>query len=153
MEDEFVGLADPIGEILTACPELWAELTLHQLLSHTSGLGHWSDLPGFDVSRPGTPEEFLGRFAAVPLLSAPGAAWRYSSPGYLLAARVVEAVSGAPYARFVAERILRPVGMADTVVGRAPRDRRAWGYRGGERVDGPGVRGDPRHRRCVVDGG
>ncbi len=134
-QDGALSVTDPIGALLPSCDARWRDLTLHQLLTHTSGLGHWSDLPGFDVTRPGTPEEFLERFARLPLLTAPGDTWRYSSPGYLLAARVVEAVTGTAYAGFLTERILRPIGMHDTLVGQTPTERVAWGYRHGERVD------------------
>lgn len=133
VQEDAVDLSSPIAALLPRCASRWRDLTLHQL--HTSGLGHWGDLPGFDVTRPGTPEEFLERFATVPLLSAPGQRWRYSSPGYLLAARVVEAVTGTAYASFLTERILTPAGMLDTSVGRAPTERVALGYRDGERVD------------------
>jgi CubicO group peptidase (beta-lactamase class C family) len=71
----------------------------------------------------------------VPLRSARSGTWHYSSPGYLLAARVVEAIYGAEYADFLTERILGPVGMTATVVGRTPPEPVAWGYRDGKRVD------------------
>jgi CubicO group peptidase (beta-lactamase class C family) len=135
VEDSAVRLDAPIGRSLPGCAPRWQELTLHQLLSHTSGLGHWGDLPGFDVNHPGEPDEFLERFSDVPLRSAPGGTWHYSSPGYLLAARVIEAVSGSAYADFLTERILGPVGMVATVVGRTPPELAAWGYRDGKRVD------------------
>ena len=135
VDDGSLDPGDPIGRFLPDCAPRWRELTLHLLLSHTSGLGHWNALPGFDVTQPGEPDDFLERFASVPLRSAPGATWHYSSPGYLLAARVIETVSGAAYADLLTEQILGPVGMADTVVGRTPTEESAWGYRNGKRVD------------------
>jgi len=135
VDDGVIELHDDIGRWLPGCAAHWRELTLHQLLSHTSGLEHWTGLPGFDVTRPGGPDDFLERFAEVPLRAKPGRTWHYSSPGYLLAARVVEAVSGAAYADLVTARIIRPLGMTATVVGRTPPDAVAWGYRDGQRVD------------------
>ncbi len=73
----------------------------------------------------------------MPLCSTPGTTWSYSSPGYLLAARVVEAVSGAAYADVLTARILAPVGLSASVIGRTPADGAAWGYRAGSRVDVP----------------
>jgi CubicO group peptidase (beta-lactamase class C family) len=137
VEDGGVALGNPLDRFLPACPAHWRDLTLHQLLTHTSGLGHWGDRPGFDQNHPGTPDEFLARFAEVPLRSTPGTRWSYSSPGYLLAARVVEAVSAAAYADVLTERILAPVGLTASVVGRTPADDAAWGYRAGNRVDVP----------------
>ena len=135
VDDGAIDLDDHIGRLLPGCSPQWRDLTLHQLLSHTSGLEHWNDVPGFDVARPGEPVEFLERFAKVPLRSAPSGTWHYSSPGYLLTARVVEAICGAAYADFLTERILGPVGMSATIVGRTPPEPVAWGYRDGRRVD------------------
>ena len=129
-----VSLHHPITHWLTDCPAPWRQLTLHHLLSHTSGLGHWQDLPGFDIHRPGEAPAFLERFSEVPLRSAPGSTWRYSSPGYLLAAQVVERVSGQEYGAFLTENVLRPLGMASTCVGEAP-ERAARGYREAQRAD------------------
>ena len=137
VEDGAVALDDQLGRLLHGCAPQWRELTLHQLLSHTSGLEHWNDIPGFDVTRPGEPDELLERFAQVPLRSAPSGTWHYSSPGYLLAARVVEAVSDTAYADFLTERIVVPVGMTATLVGRTPSEPVARGYRDGRRVDVP----------------
>ncbi|MFD8733294.1 serine hydrolase domain-containing protein [Streptomyces sp. NPDC059618] len=136
-EEGRVGLNDPIAHWLTDCPETWRALTLHQLLSHTSGLGHWPELPGFDVNRPGDVRTFLERFSKVPLRSTPGSTWHYSSPGYLLAARVVERVTGQRYADLLDERVFRPLGMTSTSVGAAPVELAARGYRESRRVDVP----------------
>jgi CubicO group peptidase (beta-lactamase class C family) len=135
VDDGVIELDDHIGPLLPGCATHWRDLTLHQLLSHTSGLEHWTGLPGFDVTRPGRPEEFLERFAEVPLRSAPSGTWHYSSPGYLLAARVVEAASGVAYADLLTSRIISPLGMTATVVGRTPPDLAAFGYCDGQRVD------------------
>jgi CubicO group peptidase (beta-lactamase class C family) len=130
-------LGGPISRWLPDYPASWQRLTLHQLLSHTSGLGHWEDIPGFDIHQPCDTDEALDRLSKVPLLSAPGSAWYYSSPGYLLVARMVEQVSGQRYADFLAERVLKPLGMTSTCAGEAPRDLTAHGYRAGRRVDVP----------------
>jgi CubicO group peptidase (beta-lactamase class C family) len=137
VDDGAIDLHDDISRVLPGCAPHWRELTLHQLLTHTSGLEHWTGVPDFEVGRPGEPDELLERFARVPLRSTPGTTWHYSSPGYLLAARVVEAVGAAAYADIVTERIFGPAGMAATLAGRTPPEPVAWGYREGRRVDVP----------------
>ncbi|ONK13669.1 Penicillin-binding protein E [Streptomyces sp. MP131-18] len=135
VEEGKAGLNDPIARWLPGCPERWRRLTLHQLLTHTSGMGHWQDLPGLDVNRLDATGELLEGFSSLPLRSAPGSTWHYSSPGYLLAARIIERVSGQAYADFLTERVLRPLGMTSTYVGEAPSEMAAYGYREGRRVD------------------
>jgi CubicO group peptidase (beta-lactamase class C family) len=135
VEEGEVDLESPISRWLSDCAENWQQLTLHQLLTHTSGLGHWSEIPGFDVNQPGDARHALDRLSTVPLLSTPGSTWRYSSPGYLLVAQIVERLSGQRYADFLAGRVLRPLGMTSTRAGNAPSGPTAHGYREGHRVD------------------
>lgn len=137
VQDGELSLDAPITRWLPRCPEHWRRLTLHQLLSHTSGMGHWWDLPGFDIDHPGDARGYLDRFAQVPLRSTPGSTWHYSSPGYLLAAQLIERQSGRRYADFLTERILSPLGMTSTRVGEMPPRTTALGYREGRRVDNP----------------
>ncbi|MGG5258340.1 serine hydrolase domain-containing protein [Phycicoccus avicenniae] len=135
VQEGVVDLARPIGTMLGGCPAAWRDLTLHHLISNTSGIEHWQALPGFDPVRPGEREGLLERMAALPLRHVPGSAWTYSSPGFLLAATVVEAVTGRRWPDLVASRLLEPLGLASTTVGAVPHGDVARGYRGGRRVD------------------
>lgn len=104
----------------------WPGVTLHHLLTHTSGIGHWDeDYPMIDLDGPATREELVETFRSVPPLSPPGRRWRYSSPGYVLAAQVVEMVAGTTYARFLEERVFGPLGLGRTFAG-APGTRTGW---------------------------
>lgn len=97
--------------------------TLHQLLTHTSGLTY-SFNPGpvsavyredkldFNADGPGLAEA-TRRVAAQPLAFAPGARWEYSV-GIDVIGRVIEVVSGKTLDRFFAEEIFEPLGMKDT---------------------------------------
>lgn len=152
-EDGAVSLDAAISRLLPNCPARWQDLTIHQLLTHTSGLGHWWAVPGFDINSPGEADELLERAAQLPLLSAPGTTWHYSSVGYLLAARIMERITGRRHADLLAERVFWPLGMTGAAAGAAPSRRLAYGYREGRRVDTvefadlPGA-GDIR---CTVD--
>lgn len=103
---------------LAVAPPAWAGITLHHLLSNSSGLGHWDDVPGVDPLG-ATPLEAVLR---APLLSAPGTQFHYSSPGYLVLGAVIEQATGSPYARVLADEILGPAGMSRTVSGIRPDD-------------------------------
>ena len=97
--------------------------TLHQLLTHTSGLSYAFNagvLPqamakagiGFDGGS--TPlAEMVGRVAALPLAFKPGARWEYSVASDVLG-RVVEQVSGTALDRFFHDKIFAPLGMIET---------------------------------------
>lgn len=82
------------------------EVTLRDVMTHTSGLGG-------DQRLEGTIEETAKKLAARPLDFEPGTKWQYS-PGLTVAARCVEVASGMPYEEFLAQRIFQPLGMKDT---------------------------------------
>jgi CubicO group peptidase (beta-lactamase class C family) len=128
-------LEDPIGRRLGGCPSSWQDITLHHLLTHTSGLGHWPDHPMIDPAERLEPAQLLEIFHDVPPLFRPGAGWHYSSPAYVLLAHVVQQAAGTPYRRFLAEEIFDPLGLAGTFAG-APGDRPDIA-RGHDRDGGP----------------
>lgn len=119
--DGALGLDDTIGRRLDGCPGAWRDITLHHLLTHTSGLGHWHDYPMIDLAERVEPGELLETFHRVPLRYPPGHGWSYSSPAYVLLAHVVERAAGTPYRDFLADRIFGPLGMTRTFAG-APGD-------------------------------
>ena len=103
-----LALADPVTSVLTEASAQWQTVTLQHLLTHTSGLGHWSERPGFDPAQSLEPAERLALLLAAPLTSSPGVQWRYSSPGYIVLSAVLETVAGAGYAQLVEDQIIGP---------------------------------------------
>jgi CubicO group peptidase (beta-lactamase class C family) len=67
-----------------------------------------------DLGKRVSPAELVETFRSIPRFPDP---WRYSSPGYVLAAQVVEQVADQPYRNFLADRIFAPAGMAATFAG------------------------------------
>jgi CubicO group peptidase (beta-lactamase class C family) len=118
---------------LPGSPPPWRQVTLHHLLSHTAGVPHWLEEPGLDPAEPMPISDRLTMIQATPLRTGPGAQWHYSSPGFLLAALIVEQASGQPYREFVTERILSPLQLTQTTAGGVP-DAAARGYRDGQPV-------------------
>lgn len=110
-------LEDPISRWIDGCPEQWRDITLHHLLSHTSGLGHWDDYPMIDLGERVEPSELLKTFHSVPLQFPPGAGWRYSSPAYVLLAQIVQRSADTPYRAFLADRIFDRLGLTQTFAG------------------------------------
>lgn len=99
----FAGLKTPSGQL--------ANLTIAQLLTHTSGLGE-ADGDGARNAR--TLAELVPLFLAAPMQYEPGTKWKYTQSGINVAARIVEIASGVPFDAFLQERIFDPLGMKDT---------------------------------------
>jgi CubicO group peptidase (beta-lactamase class C family) len=136
VEQGVLAVTDPVDRWITQTPPLWKAITIHHLLTHTSGLGHWPEYPDVNLYGGVEPEREIKAFQSRDLLFPPGTRWRYSSPGYVVLARIVERASGEAYASFLAERILRHAHLGETFVGNAHgRPRVARGYRDGRPVD------------------
>lgn len=137
-ESGALDLAEPVARWLPGCPPWWQQVTLHHLLSHTAGVRHWDEAtPGFQPSQPLDLAARAALIAQAPLVTDPGTRWGYSSPGYIVAGYVIAQAGGKPYAEFVTERLLAPLGLAATTVGEAPAGTvtvTARGYRAGEPV-------------------
>jgi CubicO group peptidase (beta-lactamase class C family) len=138
-----VDLHAPIARYLPRCPAAWAEITTHQLLTHTAGFGHWREVEGFDPVHPPTPAEIIERRARRPLVNAPGSEFAYSGVGYLLAANIVEHVAAQSYPEFTTQRVFAPLGMRSTRAGARAPGVEALGYRDGEPVDATGISAIP----------
>jgi CubicO group peptidase (beta-lactamase class C family) len=113
-----LALDRPVASWLPGSPPWWREVTLHHLLTHTSGLPHWGAEPGFDVLAVMPAGDRVGLLPRGTPASRPGLRWLYSSPGYVLVAHIVEQAAGQPYAEFLAEHVFTPLGMESTVTGR-----------------------------------
>ena len=101
---------DAITKYFPTAPVDKKVITLHQLLTHTSGLE--SDFAGdYDpVSR----DEYVKRILASKLRSKPGEVYFYANSGYSLLGAIVEIVSGMPYEKYLRENLFLPAGMKDT---------------------------------------
>jgi len=109
-------IADPVCQYVEACPAAWKPLTLHHLLTHTSGIPNFTSFPDYRKTMmiPSPPGETLRRFKDKPLDFDPGAKFSYSNSGYVLLGFIIEKVSGESYASYVTRNILAPLGMSDT---------------------------------------
>lgn len=130
-----LALDDPIGRWLSRCPDSWQQITLHHLLVHSSGLGHWPEYPMIDLTRWLEPEELLAVFQSQPPLFPPGSGWHYSSPGYVLLAHVVQRAADEPYRDVLTRKVFAPLGMDRTFAGEPnEQDDVARGYAGEQEV-------------------
>lgn len=89
------------------------EVTIRQLLSHTSGYqDFWpQDYAMPFVLQPTTAEKIMDQWARKPLDFDPGTKWQYSNTNYVIAGVIVEKASGMPFFQFVREQVLAPAGI------------------------------------------
>ena len=105
-----VSIQDPIAKYFKDVPEDKKQITLHQLLTHTSGLE--SDFAG-DYEAVGR-DAYVARILASKLRSRPGSEYFYANSGYSLLAAIVELASGTGYETYLREHLLLPAGMRET---------------------------------------
>jgi CubicO group peptidase (beta-lactamase class C family) len=107
---------DPIGKHMADVPAAWSAITLHHLLTHTSGIPNVTSLPEFAKFQafPATVEQTIALVRDKPLDFAPGERMSYSNSGYLVLGHVIERITGQDYASFLKANILDPLGMMDT---------------------------------------
>jgi CubicO group peptidase (beta-lactamase class C family) len=132
-----VAIAKPGGEV-DLVPAA-RPITIHDLLTHTSGLGSGgagakATTKIMETREPGEKlADFIPRLGAAPLDFQPGSQFRYSGlAGFDTLGRVVEIASGQTYDEFLRHRVFEPLGMKDTffVVPEDRRDRLAALYQG-----------------------
>ncbi|HWP54788.1 MAG TPA: serine hydrolase [Pyrinomonadaceae bacterium] len=109
------------------------KVTIHNLLSHTSGIPSYTSLPGFfqNVSRnPFTVDDFIKKYASGELEFEPGTKFVYDNSGYFLLGAIIEKVTGKPYEQVLKENIFDPLGMMNSGYDRwgTILNKRATGY-------------------------
>jgi CubicO group peptidase (beta-lactamase class C family) len=88
-----------------------ANLTILQVLTHTSGLG---EAPGEAAAKAHTLADLIPLFLAAPMQFEPGTKWSYCQSGINVASRTVEVVSGQSFDVFLQKRVFDPLGMKST---------------------------------------
>jgi CubicO group peptidase (beta-lactamase class C family) len=107
-----LNVEDPVSKYYTDSPPAWKGMTIHHLLTHTSGLteNEWENFyKGRATSY--TTEEQVKTFRDRPLDFPPGTAWKYRNTEYYLLAYIIEKLSGESYAMYLAHHIFEPLKM------------------------------------------
>jgi CubicO group peptidase (beta-lactamase class C family) len=115
-EDGKLRVDDPIKSHLDIAPESWDAITIHHLLTHTSGLPNFTSFPDYEptMREPSPPLKTIARFRDKPLDFVPGEKFVYSNSGYIVLGAIIEKVAGKPYEEVLRERILEPLEMNST---------------------------------------
>jgi CubicO group peptidase (beta-lactamase class C family) len=127
---------DEITRYLPDYPTHGEKITIEHLLTHTSGIPSYTNLPEW---RPRwredmKVEEVIALFKDKPLEFKPGERWEYSNSAYILLGAIIEKASGKSYEQFVEEDIFQKLGMTHSRYGHSEEvtPRRATGYSRGE---------------------
>jgi CubicO group peptidase (beta-lactamase class C family) len=93
-------------------------VTIHMLLTHTSGLKNTGDLDGFNERLPIEKDSMVELIKRQAYLFSPGTRWEYSNCGYFLLGCIIEKLSGESYSDFILEHIIKKAGLKNTFVNR-----------------------------------
>ncbi|MCY7277890.1 MAG: beta-lactamase family protein, partial [Phormidesmis sp. CAN_BIN44] len=107
---------DRICTYLSECPATWQKITLHHLLTHTSGIPDFTRFPDFQTTQgsPSSPTQTIARFKNKPLDFQPGEKFSYSNSGYVVLGAIIERASGATYEAFLRDNIFVPLQMVNS---------------------------------------
>jgi D-alanyl-D-alanine carboxypeptidase len=126
-EDGKLSLDERAIKYLPWLPAIYSDVTVRQLLTHTSGVNRdvrTANVDNFSL------DEFKKRLAVAPVSFKPGERWEYANTGYILLGMIIEAASGKSYGEFLSQRIFKPLGMNNTTYNEPPDNskNRAIGY-------------------------
>ena len=162
VQDGKLHYEDRLTSIFPNFPVYGREITIRQLLTHTSGLKDYEDLLADKYKS--VPEERIPQITDAGVLELlksqtatkfePGTRWEYSNSGYAVLAMVVEKVSGRAFGDFLRERIFLPLKMSGTVAFEAKKNEVANRAFGHTLVDGRWRQTDQSSTSAVLgDGG
>lgn len=115
-ERGLLDVQDPICKYLPDCPKEWEPITIHHLLTHTSGIPDYTSFQGApeDARDPHSAADLIDSFKGISLEFAPGEKFKYSNSGFILLGVIIELVSKQPYQDFIFENIIHPLGLEST---------------------------------------
>lgn len=120
VEEGKISLDDKISKYFPASPAAWKEITVRNLLNHTSGIPDYGSDDTttakklIDLRVDYTEDEMVSRFATLPLDFPPGSKWSYSNSGYVVLGVLIHKVSGEFYGDFLEQRVFQPLHMDST---------------------------------------
>jgi CubicO group peptidase (beta-lactamase class C family) len=114
-----LSVQDDITKHLPDFPTQGKKVTLHNLLTHTSGIPSYTGMKEWEpqMRQDITVDQLLAFFKDKPFEFDPGTKWAYDNSGYALLGAVIEKASGKSYERFVEDEIFQPLGMTHSYYG------------------------------------
>ncbi|MEI5993738.1 serine hydrolase domain-containing protein [Candidatus Enterococcus mansonii] len=125
LEEKQLGIDQPITELLSASlPNIDPQVTIHQLLNHTSGIGDyydeevitdyaelWTDFPNYKIRKN---SDLLPLFIHKKMMYSPGNKFQYNNTGYVLLAMIIEELTHQDFDSYLEEILFKPANMSST---------------------------------------
>lgn len=111
VEQGKIKTSDKISAYFAQTPFDKSDITIHQLLTHTSGISNRTG--GFRYNE-ASKEQFLKEFFESELQSIPGTKHQYANANYIMLTAIIESVSGQTYNAFLKEHLFEPAQMKST---------------------------------------
>ena len=132
-QENKLSLDDNISKYIPEYPaDKGTKITIHNLLSHSSGIPEYFSLPQMQelAFKENNPDEFIKIFWDLELEFEPGSEVRYSNSGYFVLGKIIEIITGKPYAQVLQEKIFQPLFMLNSglINIRKVLEKRAYGY-------------------------
>ena len=115
VEKGLLSLTDPLSKFIPNFPRA-KEITIHHLLTHTSGIVNYTTLPEYEdlKIKPTAPEKMIALIQNKKLDFTPGDKFSYSNSGYTILTHIIEKVTELSYSEYLQENIFKPLAMQDT---------------------------------------
>ncbi|AMY07083.1 Penicillin-binding protein E [Luteitalea pratensis] len=120
VEEGKVSLTDPVEKYVPGYPTQGHVITVEHLLTHTSGIQSYTDIPGWFPGRIRADMavlDLVDAFKKEPMQFAPGTRYAYNNSAYVLLGAIIEKAAGTTYEQFLTTRIFTPLGMTRTFYG------------------------------------
>ncbi len=114
VEEGKLTLDDGIARYVKVVPENWRDITIRQLLSHSTGIVDYLNQVKLSTKNGATPQEILEAMGGLPLNFEPGSQTLYSNTNYLILGMIIERITGMRYDAFLRQRVFDPLGMEQT---------------------------------------
>tara|TARA_B110000902_G_scaffold241275_1_gene291449 strand:- start:24 stop:1676 length:1653 start_codon:yes stop_codon:yes gene_type:complete len=135
LEEGKLSLDDEITKFIPTYPTNGKKITIHHLLTHTSGIKSYTSMQRFGevMTIDETPLKFIDFFKNEPMDFDPGEKYLYNNSGYFILGYIVEKISGISYPKFIQERIFDAIDMKSSYYGSHKKliKNRASGYQKG----------------------
>ena len=116
VEQGKIALDAPLATYLPDFPAPGRRVTIRQLLTHTSGIPSYTEVPAFAATRHTdlTDDQLLALVDRRPLDFPPGSEWHYDNSGYYILGVVLQRLTGVPYGDYIERTLARPLGLSGT---------------------------------------